>query len=591
MKVKTIFWFLVFSAVLAGVLWFFRRSLSAHKDIRNVVLISIDTCRADHLSCYGYSENTTPNIDTFASEATVFENTISPVPITLPAHSSMLTGTIPPYHGVHYNIGYQLDQSNVTLAEILKQNGFTTGGIISALVLDSAFGIDQGFDTYNERFEEERKTSGDISERIGAETSRFALTWLQQHKDEKFFLFLHYFDPHADYVPPEPFASKFTHNPYAGEIAFTDHCIGLVLCKLKELGLYDSTLIIITGDHGEMLGEHGELSHAYFIYQSAIKVPLIFRLPGQVKPQRIKDIVGLVDITPTICSLLGIEMPSEIHGRDLSACIKGRQPKVQDRHIFCESLTATKYNGNSLLGVVTNRFKYIQTTEPELYDLVKDPHEKRNLIKKQPHKARIMQDKLAQILEQSVHKGKLDSKMNLDAESRKRLESLGYVAGDVIEDFSFDQTRDDPKDLINFHNANTRVEALICQKMFDQAKVLAEKLVRRRPHWYGAINNLAWIKATHQDPDISNPEEAVQLALRACKLTGYNRPDVLDTLAVAYAAAGRFGEAIETAAKAISLAEATNQAQLAEQIQNHLELFERGRPYYDLAQPEKKQEP
>jgi arylsulfatase A-like enzyme/Flp pilus assembly protein TadD len=462
-------------------------------------LISIDTCRADYLSCYGYPRQTTPNIDAIAEEGILFENVISPVPITLPAHSSMLTGTIPPYHGVHDNGNYQLDESNVTLAQILKQSGFTTGGIISSLVLDPVFGINQGFDTYNDQFEEERKTLGNITERIGAEASHFAITWLQQHKDEKFFLFLHYFDPHAAYVPPEPFASKFADNLYAGEIAYTDHCIGLVLSKLKELELYDSTLIIITADHGEMLNEHGEPSHGYFIYQSAVKVPLIFRLPGKVTPRRIKGIVGLVDITPTICSLLGIEVPSQIQGMDLSACIKGHQPEVHDRHFFCECFTATKYNGNSLLAVVTDRWKYIQTTRPELYDLVKDPHETKNLINQQPHQGRILQDRLKQILEKSVRKDKLNDKIVLDNERRERLESLGYVAGGVIEDFNFDQTRDDPKDLINFHNANMNVIPLLAQEMYDQAKVVAEKLVHERPDCHVGYKQLARIARKQKD--------------------------------------------------------------------------------------------
>jgi arylsulfatase A-like enzyme/Flp pilus assembly protein TadD len=411
----------------------------------------------------------------------------------------MLTGTIPPYHGVHDNSGYQLDQSNVTLAEILKQSGFTTGGIISALVLDSEFDIDQGFDTYSDQFEEEREATGDITERIGAETSRFAITWLQQHKDEKFFLFLHYFDPHGDYVPPEPFASKFADNLYAGEIAYTDHCIGLVLSKLKELGLYESTLTIITSDHGEMLGEHGEPSHSYFIYQSAIKVPLIFRLPGKAKSRRIKGIVGLVDIAPTICSLLGIEVPSQIQGMDLSACIKGYRPEEHDRHIFCECFTATHYNGNSLLGVVTDRWKYIQTTHPELYDLVKDPHETKNLINQQPHQGRILQDRLKQMLERAVRNDKLNDKIVLDNESRERLESLGYVAGGIIEDFNFDQTRDDPKDLINFHNANLKVVPLLAQEMYDQAKTVAEKLVHERPDCHVGYKHLARIARKQKD--------------------------------------------------------------------------------------------
>jgi arylsulfatase A-like enzyme/Flp pilus assembly protein TadD len=667
--------------VTVGMVWFFHYFRPSHKEICNVVLISIDTCRADYLSCYGYPRQTTSNIDAFASESTVFENVISPVPKTLPAHGSMLTGTIPPYHGVHDNIGYQLDQSNITLAEILKQNGFTTGGIISALVMDSRLGIDQGFDTYNDRFEEERKTPGDIGERFGAETSRFALTWIQQHKNEKFFLFLHYFDPHSDYVPPEPFATKFADNLYAGEIAYTDYCIGLVLSKLKELGLYESTLIVITSDHGEMCHEHKEPTHGYFIYQSAIKVPLIFRLPGKAKARRIKGVVGLIDIVPTICSLLGIKMPSVVHGMDLSAFIKGHKSKVQDRHIFCESLLATKYNGNSLLGVVTDRWKYIQTTRPELYNLVKDPHETNNLINELPYQGRILQDRLKQILERAVHKNELNGKMELDNESREQLESLGYVAGDVIEDFSFDQTRDDPKDLIDFHNTNTRVGALTYQKMFDQAKVLAEKLVRHRPdcyvgykrlaeiakkqkdyftnafylkkllelnpndsathrqlgnvlqsqgkidesikhfvkalelspdsagihytlarslanrdrteeaithftealrirpNWVKAMNSLAWILATHRKDKFRNPEEAVRLAQQACELTNYENSALLNTLAAAYAAAGRFSNAVATAEKAFELARADRNEKRAGKIQNLIKLYRQKRPY------------
>ena len=253
-------------------------------DITNVLLISIDTCRADHLSCYGYKSKTTPNIDALAAEGILFENVITTNPQTLPAHSSMLTGTISPYHGVHDNNGYHLEQSNVSLAEILKDAGFTTGGIISATVLNSQLGIAQGFDTYHERFE--KYLQGNIAvQRRGGETTAVALDWLEKNKDKKFFLFLHYFDPHLAYQPPEPFASQFAQNLYAGEIAYTDYCIGQVLGKLKKLDLYDSTLIIITSDHGEMLGEHAEQTHGYFIYQSAIRVPLFSNYQGKTSPQ------------------------------------------------------------------------------------------------------------------------------------------------------------------------------------------------------------------------------------------------------------------------------------------------------------------
>jgi len=222
--------------------------------------------------------------------------------MTLPAHASMLTGTIPPYHGVHENIDYKLGPSHVTLAEMLHRSEFTTCAIIGAFVLDSQFGLNQGFEYYNDQFEKPVEDA-EIGERRGEETTDLALKWLGRHKDDPFALFLHYYDPHTMYDPPEPFASKFPDNLYAGEIAYTDYCIGQVIKKLKDLGLYKSALIIITSDHGEMLGEHGEEDHKYFIYQSAVKVPLIFKLPGRDKSLKIDAPVSIIDIVPTICEI------------------------------------------------------------------------------------------------------------------------------------------------------------------------------------------------------------------------------------------------------------------------------------------------
>ncbi|MHC4913186.1 MAG: sulfatase, partial [Planctomycetota bacterium] len=214
---------LVLLIVVAAV-WYFRSAPVSSKDVRNVLLISIDTCRADYLGCYGYPHQTTPNVDKIAGQGVIFKNVVTAVPMTFPAHCSMLTGTIPPYHQVHDNLDYKLDESNITLAEILKEHGFVTGGIISASVLDSQFGINQGFDTFNDRLEQGR-TTGLMVERRAGQTSNIALAWLAGHKNERFFLFLHYFDPHVDYVPPEPFASRFADDLYAGEIAYADYCI------------------------------------------------------------------------------------------------------------------------------------------------------------------------------------------------------------------------------------------------------------------------------------------------------------------------------------------------------------------------------
>ena len=245
----------------AGLVWVFNGGGSPPGQIRNIVLISIDTCRADHLSCYGFTRKTTPNIDAVAEQGILFENVMAPVPLTFPAHSTMLTGTIPPHHGVRDNTKYRFVDSNLSLAEILKEKGFATAAVISAVVLSSEVGLDQGFDTYDDEFEDSLVSVG-IVQRRGEEVSRVGIEWLQQHRDEPFFLFLHYYDPHHDYSPPEPFASRFSDNLYAGEIAYTDYCIGQVIDQLKSLGLQDSTLLIITADHGELLGEHGDFALA-----------------------------------------------------------------------------------------------------------------------------------------------------------------------------------------------------------------------------------------------------------------------------------------------------------------------------------------
>lgn len=501
MKFRTKITFAVALAFLLviSVVWFCCGKAAGSGKIRNVLLISIDTCRPDYISCYGYPLETTPTIDAIAGEGILFENVVTPIPLTLPAHCSMLTGTIPPHHGIHDNLNYSLASSHVTLAEMLSQEGYATSAFISAVVLDSRFGLDQGFDMYDDRFENSIDIAGVGTTRPGEETTRKALEWFEKNDDKDFFMFLHYYDLHAPYDPPAPFDAKFQDAPYsqtiasryqegfyageiaryAGEMAYVDHCIGQVVEKLKTLGLYDSTLIIVTGDHGEMLGEHGEDDHGYFIYQSAVKVPLILKLPGQSRSRKVSGTVGLIDIVPTVCDLLGIDSPA-LEGKSLSPYWSGK-PVPDKPMYYCECLTPTKYHANSLLGVVGEQFKYIQTTRPELYDLSADPLEQCNLIAEQPHRGRILQDQLQQILEQSVGRDRSDSSVELDPEGVKRLESLGYVAGQVSESFEFDQDKDDPKDVIGYHVDLTHVNSLMAQKQYAAAKKLCAELISQRP--------------------------------------------------------------------------------------------------------------
>jgi len=517
--------------------------------IRNVVLVSIDTCRADHLSCYGFEKETTPNIDRIAGEGVLFENAVSPVPITLPAHSSMLTGKIPPVHGVHDNSHYELTGENTTLAEILRDEGFTTGGFVSAFVLDRRFGIAQGFDTYQDAFVKTIHSEFG-TERRGDETTKFALKWIDEQKEEKFFLFLHYYDPHIRYEPPEPFASTFRGDPYSGEIAFTDHCIGRVVGKLKEAGLYDSTLLIIAGDHGEMLGEHGEEEHSYFIYEGAIKVPLIVKIPGRTQASRIADAVGLVDIVPTVCGLLDIDAPTDIQGVDLGSLIAGQASAQSARFIFSESLFPTQVGANTLLGVSSTDWKYIQTTRPELYHLGDDPEEKNNLIESRPERAtpvaRVYRDALEKML-QAQTSGNEGGRVETDQETLDRLASLGYTGSSAgTGGLTFDQSRPDPKDLIALHCDLQKVQALKFENKRQQARTILNRLAAGEPH-FKVLNLLG--EMAHEE---GRSTEAIGFYKRALEL---NSEDYFanTNMGTILAMQGRYADALPFLEKALAI--------------------------------------
>lgn len=533
----------------------------SQNEIRRIVLISIDTCRADHFGCYGYSRNTTPNIDKLATDSVLFNHTISPVPITLPSHSTMLTGTTPLYHNVHDNENYKLSNSNVTLAEILKKNNFATAAIVSSFVLDKQFGLGQGFDSYNDNIEKTNMAFKFTNERIAEEVTTIANTWLGNNRSKKFFLFLHYYDPHAPFRPYKQF--RFTSLPgitlgadrYDTEIAYTDHHIGKVIAKLKQLGLYDSTLIILTGDHGESLGQHEEKGHDFFIYHSTIHVPLMFKLPGSTKTARIDDVTGLVDIVPTICGLLGIDSPPEVQGQNLSVYFQKGQPTTgPKRYLYSESLTASeKYNAEPLHALVTNQYKYINTKRPELYDLQKDFHEADNIIKKQPEVAKELHQRLTKMLGQTAGNNS-SNKIKLDAQSLKRLQSLGYVAGNTNDDLQSDREKEDPKDIIKLHNDILILQTLTTGRKYGPAKKLARKLIKQRPDFHGIhLTTLGMLLAKEQNPELRDSETAIFLLEHGAKVTGYRDHFVLSALAVAYGSAEDFDRAIKIGEIALQL--------------------------------------
>ena len=482
---------MVLPAMAACVTWVFFVRPNA-STVRSVVLISIDTCRADHLSCYGFDRQTTPNIDTVAKQGTLFTRAHSTNSSTLPAHSSMLTGTNPPYHGVHDNKNYRLGDDNVSLAEILCEQGYRTAAFVSTFVLKAQFGLDQGFETYDDQVTgAEGKLF--VNERKAGATNQRALDWLDDHGQEPFFLFLHYFDPHTSYSPPEPFASRYSDAPYAGEIAYTDHCIGQVIEKLKSLGIYDSTLLVITSDHAESLGEHGEPTHTYFIYQSTIHVPLIIKAPGCAPQQIHEGLVSIVDVAPTVLGLLGITGPPQIQGRDISRILFTAADPAS-RFLFCESLYPTKYGCSGLFGLIHDRWKFISTTQSELYDLLSDPGETTNLIDQQTEVADAMRVKLEDLLLEQTRTDVANSTQQLDHESTERLKSLGYVGGDVnATSLAADPKGEDPKDFIDFHNSLMKSRALIRNKRLDEARLQCLEMLKMKPRDLSTIRTMGWI--------------------------------------------------------------------------------------------------
>ncbi len=476
------------AALGLGVVFFADGCRKSHSDIRHIILVSIDTCRADHLSCYGFNRPTTPNIDALAAQSVLFRNAVSPVPLTLPSHSSMLTGTIPAYHGVHFNDERTLSDSSTTLAEVLKKEGYATGAIVSAHVLDAALGIAQGFDYYNDEYEEPNMSEL-ARGRLAEEASKLACEWFSVHKDEPFFFFLHYYDLHHPYEPPEPYASEYSNDLYSGEIAYTDAHLGRVIAKLKELGIYDSALIIVTSDHGEMLGEHGEFHHGYFIYEGAIKVPLIVKRPDKKEHIEVVSFVGLVDIVPLVCSMLGIKAPSPVHGEDISKYWE-MPDKKRNRYIYTESMVPTRAFAASLLGVVNGDYKYIQTTRPELYNTALDSREINNLVGIEPKRAHLLSENLKLILEKQVRSGDETGGAIVNEETRKKLETLGYVGSQTQASFDFNRSERDPKDELGFHLLQKEYKTCLVRKQLNKAKEVCLKMLAERPDILDTYNSL-----------------------------------------------------------------------------------------------------
>src|SRR5258706_790996 len=301
------------------------------KSVPNVVLITIDTLRADHLGCYGYQQIKTPNIDGLAANGTRFTRAFTAVPVTLPSHTAMLTGTYPMLSGMHDFSANKLSPQQPTLATVLKQSGYATGAVVGSAVLDSRFGLNHGFDFYYDHFDFSRLEEANLDEmeRPGNVVADQALEWLAKNSQKKFFLWMHLYDPHYAYHPPYPYGREYAAPPYDGRIRFAHEQVGRPLRFLKDKGLYQNTVIVLSGDHGESLGEHGEKTHGFFIYNATMRVPLIIHLPGKSPLLAVEDPVSLVDLMPTVLAAVGIDIPSEEQGRSLLPLLPGEKADNQ----------------------------------------------------------------------------------------------------------------------------------------------------------------------------------------------------------------------------------------------------------------------
>ncbi len=300
-------------------------AVAAPSPAPNVVVITIDTLRADHLGCYGDKQIKTPNIDTLAQDGVRFERAYTPVPVTLPAHSSLFTGTYPLRSGMHDFADNKLNPSQPTLASVLKENGYATGAVIGSAVLDSRFGLNHGFDFYYDHFDFSRlqESNLDEMERSGDLVADQALDWLDKNYQKKFLLWMHLYDPHYPYRPPSPYSEEYKDRPYDGEIAFADSQVGRLIRELKAKGVYENTVIVLTGDHGESLGEHGEKTHGFFIYNATLHIPVIIRLPGGPSARTVSELITLPDLMPTVLSFLKVDVPVRRAGTQPAALHDG----------------------------------------------------------------------------------------------------------------------------------------------------------------------------------------------------------------------------------------------------------------------------
>ncbi len=476
-----------------------------------VVLISIDTMRADRLPAYGYGKIRTPNLDRLLPEAWLFENAYTPCPMTAPAHTSMLTGQIPPEHGVRNNAGFVFDgKAHTSLPTLLKAHGYATGAAVSSYVLRYETGLGPLFDYYEDSLETAPGVESVHYRRSGDKTEAFAKEWIAKHAGEPFLFFFHIYEPHLPYEPPEPFKSEYGVT-YDAMVATADSIVGTFLDDLKRLGVYDRALVIVTGDHGEGLGDHGEEQHSILLYREVMHVPLLVKLPGSLDGgQRIAAPVQLSDILPTVTAVLGIDTPKDVSGASLLDA--GRKPA---RVIYGETLFPRLNLGWSDLHCVWDaRYHYISGPRPELYDVVADPAERHDLAASDPADAARLAAALGRFPKGS------DRPATVDAETLKRLAALGYIGGVRERDSS--APLPNPVDNLKYLQRMQEGWRLAADKRYLPAIETLRSVVKDNP----GMSDV-WIKLGELLADAGREEEAAAAYRQALDRSPVFLPDIL----------------------------------------------------------------
>jgi arylsulfatase A-like enzyme/Tfp pilus assembly protein PilF len=425
-------------------------------DARHFVFVTIDTLRADRVGVYSGTD-LTPRLDRIARQGAYAANATAHVPLTRPSHATMLSGLLPWELGIRDNLSPAELPSSPLLAEILRGAGFRTAAFVSSIVLDRRGGFARGFDRYDDDFP--KTQSADLLNTLqkpGAETLGAAIRWLEEQRAaDRICLWVHLYEPHDPYEPPEPYASRYRDRPYDGEVAYADELVGQLDDALQRLGLESKTLLAVASDHGEGLGEHEETLHGFFVYETTLAVPLILRGPGIVRGGRIDANVGLVDLLPTTLDLLGVAFPHgvQLSGNNLAPALRGGAPLTAASPQYAESLVPLLHFGWSDLRVLRRgSWKYILAPRPELYDLASDLHELKNLADAQPAQAAALRTTLARVLDQERRIKTTATAQALPAGLAERLGALGYVSGDPA---ATKASGADPKDkILEFRRAN-----------------------------------------------------------------------------------------------------------------------------------------